>query len=63
MAKPKLWRYGDAGNLFDREEALSTREWAACLLLREARGEAGCFLFFFFRWTIYMHMDMRLWCH
>ena len=36
MAKPKLWRYGDAGNLFDREEPLSTREWAACLLLREA---------------------------
>ena len=45
MAKPKLWRYGDAGNLFDREEALSTREWAACLLLREARGELlGLFL-------------------
>ena len=46
MAKPKLWRYGDAGNLFDREEALSTREWAACLLLREARGEAEKFCFF-----------------
>ena len=46
MAKPKLWRYGEAGNLFDREEALSTREWAACLLLREARGEAEKFCFF-----------------
>jgi hypothetical protein len=56
MAKPKLWRYGDAGNLFDREEALSTREWAACLLLREARGEAGCFLFFFLSFdNLYAH--------
>ena len=36
MAKPKLWRYGDASNLYERETALSTTEWAACLLLREA---------------------------
>lgn len=35
MAKPRLWRYGDAGNLFDREEVFSTSEWAACFLLRE----------------------------
>ncbi|CAJ1335646.1 unnamed protein product, partial [Effrenium voratum] len=35
MAKPRLWRYGDAGNLFERETHLSTSEWAACLLLRE----------------------------
>ncbi|CAE7526468.1 unnamed protein product, partial [Symbiodinium sp. CCMP2456] len=35
MAKPRLWRYGDAGNLFERDTNLSTSEWAACLLLRE----------------------------
>ena len=35
MAKPRLWRYGDAGNLFGRDTNLSTTEWAACLLLRE----------------------------
>ncbi|CAJ1413970.1 unnamed protein product [Effrenium voratum] len=35
MAKPRLWRYGDAGNLYEREASLSTSEWAACLLLRE----------------------------
>ena len=40
MAKPKLWRYGDASNLYERERALSTTEWAACLLLREA-GRMG----------------------
>ena len=40
MAKPKLWRYGDASNLYERETALSTTEWAACLLLREA-GRMG----------------------
>ena len=35
---------------------LSTREWAACLLLREARGEAGCFLFFFLSFdNLYAH--------
>ena len=33
MAKPRLWRFGDAANLFDREEPLSTREWAASLLV------------------------------
>ena len=35
IAKPRLWRYGDAGNLFGRDTNLSTTEWAACLLLRE----------------------------
>ena len=36
MVKPKLWRYGDACNLYpERETALSTGEWAACMLLRE----------------------------
>ena len=29
MAKPRLWRYGDAGNLYEREASLSTSEWAA----------------------------------
>ena len=35
MARPRLWRYGDAGNLFERETPLATSEWASCLLLRE----------------------------
>ena len=36
MVKPKLWRCGDACNLYpERETALSTNEWAACMLLRE----------------------------
>ena len=36
MVKPKLWRYADACNLYpERETALSTNEWAACMLLRE----------------------------
>ena len=36
MFKPKLWRYGDACNLYpERDTALSTGEWAACMLLRE----------------------------
>jgi len=35
MARPRLWRYGDAGNLFERETPLATNEWAASLLLRE----------------------------
>ena len=35
MAKPRLWRYGDAGNLCERNTDLSTSERAACLLLRE----------------------------
>ena len=35
VAKPRLWRYGDAANLFERDEALSTAEWSACILLRE----------------------------
>ena len=30
MAKPKLWRYGDAGNLFGRDEALPTVLARAC---------------------------------
>ena len=30
---PPLWRFGDAANFFDREEPLSTREWAASLLV------------------------------
>ena len=38
MANPRLWRYGDAANLFDREEALSTAEWTACMLRREDTG-------------------------
>ena len=38
MAKPRLWRYGDASNLFDREEPLSTAEWTACMLRREDTG-------------------------
>ena len=45
MAKPRLWRFGDAANLFDREEPLSTSEWAASLLLREVSGR--CFFFVF----------------
>ena len=36
MAKPKLWRYGDACNLYpERETALNTGDWCACMLLRE----------------------------
>ena len=36
MARPRLWRYGDAANLYPgREVALTTREWASCLLLRD----------------------------
>ena len=63
MAKPKLWRYGDAGNLFDREEALSTREWAACLLLREARGEAFGFVVSFDKWIcVYGVIDASCKC-
>ena len=38
MAKPRLWRHGDAGNLYERE-GLSTSERAACLLLREELTE------------------------
>ena len=38
MAKPRLWSYDDAANLFDREEPLSTAEWSACILLREVEG-------------------------
>ena len=63
MAKPKLWRYGDVGNLFDREEALSTREWAACLLLREARGEAFGFVVSFDKWIcVYGVIDASCKC-
>jgi hypothetical protein len=36
MVKPKLWRYGDACNLYpERDTNLSTSEWNACMLLRE----------------------------
>ena len=38
MSRPRLWRYGDGGNLFERDASLSTTEWAACLLLREETG-------------------------
>ena len=38
MSRPRLWRYGDGGNLFERDTSLSTTEWAACLLLREETG-------------------------
>ena len=35
MARPELWRYGDCGNMYDRQAELTTRDWMACLLLRE----------------------------
>ena len=36
MARPTLWRFGDAGNLYpDRETPLTIIEWMCCLLLRE----------------------------
>ena len=30
MARPRLWRYGDAGNLFERETSLATSGLAYC---------------------------------
>lgn len=42
MARPRLWRYGDGGNLYEREVPLSTAEWVACLLRREAGRRRGC---------------------
>ncbi|CAK0796442.1 unnamed protein product, partial [Prorocentrum cordatum] len=56
MARPHLWRFGDAANLYpDRETLLTLNEWMCCMLLREemeydmptdtepfrARGEAS----------------------
>ena len=42
QAKPHLWRYGDASNLYVDEESgqrretyLTSQEWMACMLLRE----------------------------
>ena len=36
MARPTLWRFGDAANLYpDRETALTVNEWMCCMLLRE----------------------------
>ena len=35
MAKPRLWRFGDVANLYDREEPLSTSEWTASLPISE----------------------------
>ena len=36
QARPTLWRYGDAGNLYPaRDTDLKTDEWMATLLLRE----------------------------
>ena len=36
MARPTLWRFGDAANLFpDREVPLTVNEWMCCMLLRE----------------------------
>ena len=57
MAKPRLWRFGDAANLFDREEPLSTSEWAASLLLREVSrrcrgGDFGVLYPFWFWWKL-----------
>ena len=36
MARPTLWCFGDAANLYpDREEPLTLIEWTGCLLVRE----------------------------
>ena len=36
MARPTLWRFGDAANLYpDRETPLTVGEWMRCMLLRE----------------------------
>ena len=35
MARPSLWRYGDAGNMYPRQTDLTTREWASCMWLKE----------------------------
>ena len=36
MARPHLWRFGDAANLYpDRETLLTLNEWMCCMLLRE----------------------------
>ena len=36
MARPTLWRFGDAANLYpDRETPLTLLEWMCCMLLRE----------------------------
>ena len=36
MARPTLWRFGDAANLYpDRETLLTLLEWMCCLLVRE----------------------------
>ena len=36
MARPTLWRFGDAGNLYpERETPLTLLEWMACMLVRE----------------------------
>ena len=45
LAKPHLWRYGDASNLYydedldqGRQTYLTSQEWMACLLTREEMG-------------------------
>jgi hypothetical protein len=36
MARPTLWRFGDAANLYpDRETSLTLLEWMGCMLVRE----------------------------
>ena len=36
MARPTLWLFGDAGNLYpERETMLTLIEWMSCMLLRE----------------------------
>ena len=36
MARPTLWRFGDAADLYpDRETPLTVGEWMSCMLLRE----------------------------
>ena len=36
QARPTLWRYGDACNLYpERETPMTVNEWMACLMLRE----------------------------
>ena len=39
MARPTLWRFGDAANLYPhREVPLTLLEWMCCMLLREEMG-------------------------
>ena len=56
MAKPKLWRYGDAGNLFDREEAFVHPRMGGVSFASGGAGRSWLFLFFFLSFdNLYAH--------